>query len=146
MHYTLSHFWLPSHKCLPRTSPDTESPIFKIFNDALVLLDRAAAFDTMDHQNLSSHLGNWVGIQGSALHWFKLSMLEPLCLLLLCTHVEYRRVPSSARFFFLLVCPFCMNFRTKRYTMRKRESPLLQEPPQGQLDTHTQLLVKDKQL
>lgn len=37
----------------------------------LVLLDLTAAFDTVDHDSLISHLEHWVGIRGVALDWFR---------------------------------------------------------------------------
>ena len=37
----------------------------------LVLLDLTAAFDTVDHEILISHLKQWVGIRGVALDWFR---------------------------------------------------------------------------
>ena len=37
---------------------------------ALTLLDLSAAFDTIDHLTLISHLSSWYGISGTALDWF----------------------------------------------------------------------------
>uniref|UniRef100_A0A3B3HT18 Reverse transcriptase domain-containing protein n=1 Tax=Oryzias latipes TaxID=8090 RepID=A0A3B3HT18_ORYLA len=64
----------------PRHS--TESALLRVSNDiflatdaghhvVLVLLDLAAAFDTVDHQILLSRLESWVGLRGSALEWFR---------------------------------------------------------------------------
>ena len=36
----------------------------------LVLLDLTAAFDTVDHAILVSHLKQYAGIRGTALQWF----------------------------------------------------------------------------
>ena len=38
---------------------------------ALTLLDLSAAFDTIDHINLLRRLGDWFGVSGKALDWFK---------------------------------------------------------------------------
>ena len=38
---------------------------------ALTLLDLSAAFDTRDHTILLRRLGNWFGVSGKALDWFK---------------------------------------------------------------------------
>ena len=38
---------------------------------ALTLLDLSAAFDTIDHTILPRRLGNWFGVSGKALDWFK---------------------------------------------------------------------------
>ena len=38
---------------------------------ALTLLDPSAAFDTIDHTILLRRLGNWFGVSGKALDWFK---------------------------------------------------------------------------
>ena len=38
---------------------------------ALTLLDLSAAFDTIDHTILPRRLGDWVGVSGKALDWFK---------------------------------------------------------------------------
>ena len=60
----------------------TETALLKIHNDilssmddgrvtALTLLDLSAVFDTMDHTILLRRLGNWFGVSGKALDWFK---------------------------------------------------------------------------
>ncbi len=64
----------------PRHS--TETALVKITNDLLlasdqscilllVLLDRSAAFDTIDHDIIIDQLQNYTGIQGQALRWFR---------------------------------------------------------------------------
>uniref|UniRef100_A0A3B3HMF5 Reverse transcriptase domain-containing protein n=1 Tax=Oryzias latipes TaxID=8090 RepID=A0A3B3HMF5_ORYLA len=65
----------------------TESALLRVSNDillandagdyvVLVLLDLTAAFDTVDHSTLISRLQNLVGIQGTALDWFKSYLAE----------------------------------------------------------------------
>ncbi len=60
----------------------TETALIRVTNDLLlssdrgcisllVLLDLSAAFDTIDHNILLNRLENFVGINGSALAWFK---------------------------------------------------------------------------
>ena len=60
----------------------TETALLKIHNDilssmddgrvtALTLLNLSAAFDTVDHTILLRRLGNWFGVSGKALDWFK---------------------------------------------------------------------------
>ena len=60
----------------------TETVLLKIHNDilssmddsrvtALTLLDFSAAFDTIDHAILLRRLGDWFGVSGKALDWFK---------------------------------------------------------------------------
>ena len=65
-----------------RKSHSTETALLKIHNDilssmddgrvtALTLFDLSAAFDTIDHTVLLRRLGNWFGVSGKALDWFK---------------------------------------------------------------------------
>ena len=65
-----------------RKSFSTEIALPKIHKDilssmddgrvtALTLLDPSAAFDTIDHTILLRRLGNWFGVSGKALDWFK---------------------------------------------------------------------------
>ena len=56
----------------------TESALLKVFNDLLIAADTGdsaiaptAAFDTVDHSILISHLEHCVGIKGTALEWFR---------------------------------------------------------------------------
>ncbi len=69
-----------------RVHHSTETALIKIINDirfnsdsgkisVLVLLDRSAAFDTVDHNILRQRLENCVGLSGMALKWFR-SYLE----------------------------------------------------------------------
>ncbi len=69
-----------------RVHHNTETALIKIINDirpdsdtgkisVLVLLDRSAAFDTVDHNILRQRLENWVGLSGMVHKWFR-SYLE----------------------------------------------------------------------
>ena len=60
----------------------TETALLKIHNDilssmddsrvtALTLLDLSSVFDRMDHTILLRRLGNWFGVSGKELDWFK---------------------------------------------------------------------------
>ena len=64
------------------TGNSTKTALLKIHNDilssmddgrvtALTLLELSAAFDTVDHTILLRRLGNWFGVSGKALDWFK---------------------------------------------------------------------------
>ncbi len=65
----------------------TETTLLRIFNDlfltvdagnsaALMLLDLTAAFDTVDHQILLSHLKHYVGFRGTVINWFSSYMSQ----------------------------------------------------------------------
>lgn len=65
-----------------KTLHSTESALLKVCNYILLatdsgdsvmlmLLDLTAAFDTVDHAILISHLEHWVRIKGIALKWFR---------------------------------------------------------------------------
>ena len=65
-----------------RNFHSAETTVFKIHNDilssmddgrvtALTLLDLSAAFDTIDHTIVLRRRGNWFGVSGKALNWFK---------------------------------------------------------------------------
>ena len=60
----------------------TETALLKIHNDicmsmdsgkttTFVLLDLSAAFDTLDHSNITELLSGWYGISGTALNWVR---------------------------------------------------------------------------
>ncbi len=71
-----------------RPHHSTETALVKITNDLLlatdqscisllVLLDRSAGFDTIDHDIIIDQLQNYTGIQGQALRWFRSVFLNP---------------------------------------------------------------------
>ena len=76
----------------------TETVLLGIVNDILsaldsdtisvLLLDLSAAFDTIDHQILLSHLNSVWGIQSTALQWFQ-SYLSDISPLLSITHLRH---------------------------------------------------------
>ena len=64
-----------------RKGHSTETALLKVQNDILmnmnrqhvtllVLLDLSAAFDTVDHNILLTHLKTGISIKGTALNWF----------------------------------------------------------------------------
>ena len=73
-----------------RSGHSTETVLLPVVNDILsaldndnisvLLLDLSAAFDTIDHQILPSHLNSVFGIQSTALQWFQsyFSDISPL--------------------------------------------------------------------
>uniref|UniRef100_A0A8C2EP51 Reverse transcriptase domain-containing protein n=1 Tax=Cyprinus carpio TaxID=7962 RepID=A0A8C2EP51_CYPCA len=86
--YSLLLAFLEKHNILEvfqsgfKTLHSTETALLRVFNDIflatdsgdcviLVLLDLTAAFDTVDHEILISHLRQRVGISGIALEWFR---------------------------------------------------------------------------
>ncbi len=111
-------FFLEEHKILEvfqsgfKTLHSTESALLRVFNyiflatDSgdcviLVLLDLTAAFDTVDHELLTSRLKQWVGIGGAALEWFRpylaelsVSAMVTLCPPLLISHEGSHRAQS----------------------------------------------------
>ncbi len=56
----------------------------------LVLLDRSAAFNTIDNKILLNRLENFVGINGSALAWFKLYLSDRHQFVAVNEEVSYR--------------------------------------------------------
>ena len=63
---------LQSIDCCDLTAPDILRAIDDFSDVILVLLDLSAAFDTLDHQILLSHLKSYFGFTGSVLQWFRL--------------------------------------------------------------------------
>ncbi len=70
------------HQSAYKSGHSTETALLKIKNDislnlaqgkptALVLLDLSAAFDTIDHQQLTDHLSSWYGFSGNVSKWFR---------------------------------------------------------------------------
>lgn len=64
-----------------RSRHSTESALLKVHNDItmaldtkgpviLALIDHSAAFDTVSHALLLSHLEHYVGLRGTVLNWF----------------------------------------------------------------------------
>lgn len=77
----------------------TESALLKVLNDLLLaidsgdsallmLLDLTAAFDTVDHSILISHLEHCVGIKGTSLEWFRSYLSERSFSVSLCDSVS----------------------------------------------------------
>ena len=65
----------------------TETVLLKVQNDllrnlyngkttVLVLLDRSAAFDTLEHNGVISLLKDWYGIFGNSLRWFASYLMD----------------------------------------------------------------------
>ncbi len=95
-----------------RPSHGTETALIRVTNDMLlssdrgcisllVLLDRSAAFDTIDHNILLNRLENYVGICGSALAWFKSYLSDRHKFIAVNEDVSYRsqvqnRVPQGS--------------------------------------------------
>ena len=81
LHSILSIFAEYQHEAY-RKFHSTKTALLKIHNDilssmddgrvtALTLLDLSSAFDTINHTILLRRLGNWFGMSGKALDWFK---------------------------------------------------------------------------
>ncbi len=77
-----SHNLSDPHQSAYRSQHSTESALMKVKNDImfcidsnkvvlLVLLDLSAAFDTIDHNILLTRLTSRIGVEGTALDWFK---------------------------------------------------------------------------
>ena len=81
----MSRFALyPTLQSAYRKGHSTETALLKVQNDILmnmnckhvtllVLLDLSAAFDTVDHDILLARLKASIGINGTALNWFKVA-------------------------------------------------------------------------
>jgi len=80
--HVTSNSLLNSHQSVYCKHHSTETALLYIHNhlvsaigsqkvSCLCLLDLSAAFDTIDHDILITHLSSWFGIHGSVLTWFK---------------------------------------------------------------------------
>ena len=54
----------------------------------LVLLDLAAAFDTVDHETLLKRRRDWVGLSGTALGWFSSYLSNRMCRVSIKNHTS----------------------------------------------------------
>ncbi len=104
----------------------TETALIRVTNDLLlssdrgcisllVLLERSAAFDTIDYNILFNRLENYIGIRGSALTWFKSCLSDRHQFVAVNQQVSYRSqvqygVPQGSGLgplLFTLYIPFC---------------------------------------
>ena len=85
---------LDKYQSAYRAQHSVETAILNIHNDLLqamnygkiylVLLDISAAFDTVDHPILLSHMNSYFGIGGVALDWFQSYLSDRTC----CVHID----------------------------------------------------------
>ena len=74
LHISYQSAYKPNHSCETVLLSLTDNILLNLDKglcSVLMLLDNSAAFDTVDHEELILDLENDIGIQGTALEWFK---------------------------------------------------------------------------